>query len=48
MEEIQKILYVDLQAEKPGRICPVCGGECYFPSLLCLRCERRKQWPWQN
>jgi len=22
-------------------VCPVCGGECYAPSLICIRCERR-------
>lgn len=48
MKEIEQILYVDPQAEKPAMLCPVCGGELYFPSCFCLRCERRKQWFWQN
>lgn len=48
MKEIESVLYVDLQAEKPGTLCPVCGGECYLPTLACLRCERRKQWLWQT
>ena len=37
----ESILYLDPQAAKPACLCPKCGGECYAPSLLCLRCERR-------
>ena len=42
MKEIEQILYVDLQLEKPEEACPVCGGERYLPTLFCLRCERRR------
>jgi len=38
---LESILYRDPQAEKPARFCPGCGGECYWPSLVCLRCERK-------
>ena len=34
-------LYYDPQMAKPARFCPSCGGECYAPSLICIRCERR-------
>ena len=37
----ESILYIDPQAAKPAAFCPVCGGECYAPSLICIRCERR-------
>ena len=39
--KIEPILYIDTQNEKPAGFCPVCGGERYAPSLVCLRCERR-------
>lgn len=38
---IEPVLYRDPQAAPPRRHCPRCGGECYAPSLRCLRCERR-------
>ena len=38
---IEPVLYRDAQQEKPACFCRVCGGECYLPSLICLRCERR-------
>ena len=47
MKEVEQSLYADPQAAKPAMLCPVCGGELYFPGLTCLRCERRKPWPWQ-
>ena len=34
-------LYYDPQMAKPARFCPSCGSECYAPSLICIRCERR-------
>lgn len=34
-------LYIDIQALPPACFCPHCGGECYAPSLVCLRCKRR-------
>ena len=37
----ESILCIDAQSVRPARFCPVCGGECYAPSLICLRCERR-------
>ena len=37
----ESILYIDPQAVKPAAFCPVCGGECYAPSMTCIRCERR-------
>ena len=37
----ESILYTDPQAVRPASLCPVCGGECYGPSLTCIRCERR-------
>ena len=42
MQWIEPMLYVDPQAEKPACFCPRCGGECYAPGCICLRCERRK------
>lgn len=42
MQQIEPMLYLDPQAAIPARFCPVCGGECYAPSLVCLRCERRQ------
>ena len=42
MKEIEPILYVDVQAEKTGDYCPVCGRERYMPGLTCLYCERSK------
>ena len=48
MKEIEQILYADPQAERPGALCPVCGGERYSPSFICLRCERRTSWLWQS
>ena len=41
LTNIQPILYIDTGAQKPAGFCPVCGGELYAPSLVCLRCERR-------
>lgn len=35
------ILYIDIQTLPPAGFCPRCGCECYAPSLICLRCERR-------
>lgn len=37
---IEFLLYIDIQDEKPAAFCPECGGELYAPSLICLRCER--------
>ena len=37
----ESILYVDPQAKIPACFCQNCGGECYAPSLICIRCERR-------
>ena len=34
-------LFYDPQAAVPASVCPRCGGECYAPSLVCIRCERR-------
>lgn len=41
MNIIEPVLFLDLQATVPRKYCNLCGGECYAPSLLCLRCERR-------
>ena len=38
---IEGTLFIDLQAAAPAYLCPRCGGECYAPSLICIRCERR-------
>ena len=40
--KIEPTLYIDPQNKKPAAFCPKCGGELYAPSLVCLRCERRK------
>ena len=40
MKEIEQVLYVDVQAVKPGGFCPVCARELYLPGLICLYCER--------
>ena len=37
----ESILYFDPQTARPVCFCPVCGGECYAPSRICIRCERR-------
>ena len=34
------ILFLDLQAVRPVCFCEICGGERYWPSLICLRCEK--------
>ena len=39
---IEPVLYLDPQNQIPVCFCPVCGGERYAPSLICLRCERRQ------
>ena len=39
---IESVLFADPQAARPACFCQVCGGECYAPSLICLRCERRE------
>ena len=36
---IRITLFIDPQTQPPAAFCPVCGGECYAPSLICLRCE---------
>ena len=41
MNIIEPVLYPDPQAARPAGLCRRCGTECYFPSLRCLRCERR-------
>jgi len=41
MPVFESILYTDPQAERPVCFCPVCGGECYGPSGICVNCERR-------
>jgi hypothetical protein len=38
---IESVLYIDSQQQKPAAFCDVCGTELYAPSLVCLRCERR-------
>ena len=35
----ESILYTDPQAVKPACFCPRCGGECYWPSLVCIKCD---------
>lgn len=40
--KVESILYIDIQKQKPAGSCPECGGEVYAPSMICLRCERRK------
>lgn len=40
--KIESVLYIDPQSERHAAFCPECGGEVYAPSLICLRCERRK------
>ena len=32
-------LCTDPQDQPPASFCPICGGELYLPSLICLRCE---------
>ncbi len=48
MEQIEAVLFLDEQAAIPGRMCPVCKAECYYPGLGCLRCERRMPCPLPN
>ena len=38
MANVEQVLFWDEQAEKPVCFCPVCGGECYAPGRMCLRC----------
>ena len=38
----ESTLYSDPQAARPAAFCPHCGGALYIPSLLCIRCLRRK------
>ena len=35
-------LYIDPQTQPPAAFCEYCGGELYEPSLVCLRCQRRR------
>ncbi|MDO5153745.1 MAG: hypothetical protein Q4D50_10370 [Eubacteriales bacterium] len=37
----ESTLFIDPQAALPACFCPVCGGECYGPGCICIRCERR-------
>ena len=30
----------DTVVAKNTRFCPRCGGECYRPSLICIKCEK--------
>ena len=39
---VEQVLYVDEQSLPHVGFCETCGGEVYEPSLICLRCERRK------
>lgn len=39
---IEPVLYIDEQARIPECFCQTCGGECYGPTFVCLRCERRQ------
>ena len=36
---IQLTLFIDPQTIPAAAFCPICGGERYAPSLICLRCE---------
>ena len=40
--KIESVLYIDSQNQKPAAFCRCCGSELYAPSLVCLRCERRR------
>lgn len=40
MKEIEQVLYVDIQAERPAGFCPACGRELYVPTLTCRYCEK--------
>ena len=42
MPIMESTLFFDPQTAVPACFCPVCGGECYLPSLICIRCERRE------
>lgn len=42
LTDLEPMLYIDKQLQPPACFCPICGGECYAPSLVCLRCERRQ------
>ena len=37
---IEPVLFWDPQKEDPACFCYRCGGACYAPSLVCIRCER--------
>ena len=39
-EILEQVLFTDPQAQVPARYCARCGGACFAPSLICLRCER--------
>lgn len=39
---IEPMLYIDPQTAVPACRCETCGGACYAPSCICLRCERRQ------
>ena len=39
---IERALFPDPQADRPAAFCADCGGALYLPSLMCLRCERRR------
>ena len=39
--EFPYTLFSDPQDAVPAEFCQRCGCECYAPSLVCIRCERR-------
>ena len=45
VKTIEGTLYMDGQAARPVGFCVTCGGELYFPGLICLRCRRRNHDP---
>ena len=35
---LESVLYTDIQGLPPAGYCEHCGGEVYWPSLICCRC----------
>jgi hypothetical protein len=43
MEMLEGVLYIDIQSLPPAGYCEKCGGERYWPSLICGRCGEEAQ-----
>ena len=40
---LEGVLYIDIQSLPPAGYCEKCGGEVYWPRLICGRCGEEEQ-----